>query len=75
MVRYNNRIGKSGVYAYEIGQNNIIVQFATGAMYEYNYSRTGSYHIENMKKLAIAGSGLNSYINTNVKYSYSRKIR
>ena len=54
---------------------NYYIQFTTGAMYEYNYSRTGSYHIENMKRLAMAGSGLNSYINTNVKYSYSRKIR
>lgn len=65
MQDYQNLGGDSGVSAYEIHEDSISVEFKTGKVYEYSNGSAGSAHIENMKKLAIAGRGLNSYINTN----------
>lgn len=70
MEIYSNRNGHSGVSAYEIGTNYIRVRFSTGSIYQYSYRKAGQYHVENMKRLAIQGFGLNSYINNNVKFKY-----
>lgn len=70
MEKYANRSGQSGVSAYEIGLNYILVKFSSGDVYQYSYRKAGQYHVENMKRLAVKGSGLNSYINTNVKFKY-----
>lgn len=75
MERYANRSGSSGVSGYEIGSYYIWVEFTTGSIYEYTYSSAGTANIETMKGLAKNGSGLNSFINTNVKKRYSRRIR
>lgn len=75
MAYYINRNGNSGVRAYEIGDNFIIVHFSNLAVYEYNYQVTGIENVEQMKQLAINGEGLNSFINRNVKLKYSRKLR
>lgn len=64
----------SGVAAYELGDTYIIVKFKDGCSYEYTYSRAGASHVENMKKLASSGDGLNAYINKNVRKAYSRKF-
>ena len=74
MEFYRNTHGNSGVSAFEVGNDFIIVRFAKGGMYLYNYSKTGFYHVNNMIRLARTGNGLNGYINLNVKYSYARKI-
>lgn len=70
MERYINRSGQSGVSAYEIGLDYIRVRFSSGSTYKYSYRKAGQYNVENMKKLAKQGFGLNSYINTNVKFKY-----
>lgn len=70
MEKYANRSGQSGVSAYEIGPNYIRVRFSSGSVYQYSYRKAGQSHVENMKQLAMQGSGLNSYINTNVKFKY-----
>jgi len=70
MERYRNAGGDSGVYAYEIGNDFIKVQFKDSKTYLYTYSSAGSHHIEKMKALAIRGKGLNGYINSHVKYNY-----
>lgn len=69
MERYRNSGGNSGVSAFEIGSDYIIVKFS-GSAKTYTYSnggRAGQNHVDNMKRLAIRGSGLNSYINRFVK--------
>ncbi|MCC6817533.1 MAG: hypothetical protein IT245_01400 [Bacteroidia bacterium] len=67
MNRYKNSGGNSGVHAYEIGQDYIVVWFnAGGKSYTYSYGKAGRQHVENMKELAINGQGLNSYIMKNV---------
>lgn len=71
MERYRNLGGNSGVYAYEIGNAYIKVQFSDLSVYTYSYyGKAGKNHVDNMKQLAIQGEGLNSYINTKVKYLY-----
>jgi len=75
MERYKNLGGDSGVSAYEIGTESITVQFSTGSVYLYTYKSAGSANIERMKSLAVAGEGLNSYINRNVKKGYESKLR
>ncbi len=71
MERYRNSSGNSGVYGYEIGNDYIRVKFSgTSKIYTYSYRKAGSNHVENMKSLARGGSGLNSYINSYVKFKY-----
>jgi hypothetical protein len=75
MENYLNLSGKSGVSKYELGFESITVQFNDGAQYLYNYGSAGKGNIEQMKVLAINGSGLNSFISREVKELYARKIR
>lgn len=70
MEYYRNLSGTSGISAYSIGADYIRVRFNTGAEYTYSYRKAGKSHVDSMKALAIRGSGLNSYINKYVKYSY-----
>lgn len=74
MQAYLNLGRRSGVAAYEYGEDWIQVKFTKGGTYEYKYDRAGSAKVEKMKELADAGSGLNAYINTTVKKLYSRKV-
>lgn len=71
MERYRNSGGDSGVAAYEIGADHIKVKFSgTARTYTYSYRKAGRSHVEQMKVLALRGSGLNSYINRYVKHLY-----
>lgn len=71
MERYRNSGGDSGVSSFEIGSDYILVQFfGTARTYRYSYRKAGQHHVENMKRLASSGSGLNSYINLYVKNLY-----
>lgn len=71
MERYKNKSGESGVSAYEIGEDYIKVKFSrTTRTYLYSYRKAGKFHVEKMKSLALRGSGLNSYINFNVKHLF-----
>lgn len=62
MERYKNLGGHSSVQAFELGQDSITVEFNDGATYLYDGASTGTTHIDQMKRLACAGYGLNSYI-------------
>jgi hypothetical protein len=75
MERYKNIDGDSGVVGYEIGDDFIRVQFSTGAVYLYTNASAGAQSIAQMKKLAIAGDGLNAFINTIVRKACARKER
>lgn len=69
---YKDIDGDSGVSAYEYGNDFIKVQFSSGAVYTYSYQSAGASNIEQMKKLADAGDGLNAFINTQVRKLYVR---
>ncbi|MBP1223501.1 hypothetical protein [Flavobacterium sp. 1355] len=74
MEKYRNLKGDSGVESYEIGSDFIIVQFKNDGSYLYNYEIPGNSHVERMKKLALKGKGLSTYISTNIKKKYAEKI-
>lgn len=75
MTPYKNRGGNSGIDSYETGADSITVQFKDGAVYLYTAQSAGAANIEEMKSLAVAGHGLNSFISRNVRKRYAHKLR
>jgi hypothetical protein len=69
MERYLNRSGNSPITYYQIAETSITVWFGSKA-YTYSHRKAGSYHVENMKRLAVSGSGLSAYITRNVRSDY-----
>ena len=58
---------------YKIGDTCIEVEFAdTESVYRYSYESAGRENVEEMKRLAAQGHGLNSFINRRVKYLYEK---
>ena len=74
MIRYLDRKGNSFILSYSIEEDSITVQFKDGGTYLYNYDSTGVKEVEQMKRLAEKGSGLNTYINQFVRKKYARKL-
>ena len=72
MERYANHGGNSGVRGYSIGEDYIDVMFFTGAVYRYSYRSAEVAKVEEMKRLAVAGQGLNSYIMRHARFNYER---
>jgi len=75
MVKYRDWERDSGVIAYEIGIDFIIVEFRRGkhTIYTYTYRSAGQNNVERMKFLAQNGDGLNEFINENkVRYDSRR---
>lgn len=66
MIPYKDLGGDSGVSAFAVEAEAIIVRFKRGkhTHYKYTYSSAGSHAVEKMKILACAGKGLNSFIGT-----------
>lgn len=75
MERYLNRSGDTGVSAYEIGVDSIRVQFNDGWTYLYDNRSAGAANIETMKRLAVDGQGLSTFISRHVKKAYAEKSR
>jgi hypothetical protein len=75
MQRYSNRKGNSGVTAYEISKNAIVIQFVDGGQYRYDHHKPGRHHVENLKKLALAGKGLATYINQYIRDDYAARLK
>ncbi len=75
MERYKNLGGDSGVVAYELGDDSITVEFSDGSQYLYTHQSAGSHNIDQMKELAVAGRGLNSFINKYVRKKYASKLK
>ncbi|AXA91257.1 hypothetical protein [Massilia sp. YMA4] len=73
MKRYRNLEGHSGVLAYDIRDTAIAVKFVGGDVYDYTYARPGRTHVEAMKRLALAGRGLSTYISQHVRDDYAAR--
>jgi len=72
MVSYKNLNGNGGVSAYETGDDFIRLRFGKERKaYLYNYSKPGKKHVDKMKKLAISGTGLTTYVNQYVRDNYA----
>lgn len=74
MQTYRDWDNDSGILAYEIGGDYIVIQFRTGryTSYKYTYGSAGSHHISEMIRLAQHGDGLNEYVVEN-KVGYESK--
>jgi len=73
MERYLDLDDDSGVVGYEIGDTFIRVKFSgTAKIYTYSYQSAGVNHVEEMKRLARCGDGLNSYIKLNANNLYEK---
>jgi hypothetical protein len=70
MKKYGNASGNSGVMAYEIGADWIKIKFRSDDSYTYSYTGAGMKNVEEMKKLAVKGEGLATYINKYVRDLY-----
>jgi hypothetical protein len=71
MQLYKNLSGESGVYAFEIAMDHIKVRFQeTIKIYRYSYYKAGMTHVDELKRLALIGRGLNSYIVRNIRLLY-----
>jgi hypothetical protein len=74
MQWYKNLSGDSGVEGFETRKDSIKIRFRGGAVYLYTYKSAGKNKIEKMKRLALAGKGLSTYISTHVKNDYATKL-
>lgn len=67
MQPYKNSGNLSWISAFEIGDDYIKIQFIDGVIHLYTNGNAGIKHIQKMKELAIAGKGLNNYIDKYVR--------
>ncbi|MHB9840679.1 hypothetical protein Q8F57_038335 [Paraburkholderia terrae] len=74
MKRYRDLSGQSGVVAYEVSDDAITVKFRDGDVYLYDYATTGRREVEEMKRLAVAGQGLSTYISRYVRERFAVKV-
>lgn len=62
----------TGVKGYDYGSDYIIIYFTSGSEYTYTLDSCGATHLNTMKRLADAQSGLNTYLTKN-KPSFASK--
>jgi hypothetical protein len=74
MERYLNLGGTSNIHSFEIAADSITVQFGGGGLtYRYSVGSAGASNIDEMKRLARSGRGLNTFINQVVRGDYEAK--
>ncbi len=74
MQRYKDLGGDSGVVAFELGEQFIVIEFRDGSRYRYTAASTGAADIAAMRRLARAGEGLCTFISQHVRGRYERKL-
>ena len=74
MQSYGDIGGDSGIAAYELGSDVIVIRFKHGGTYRYDGTVPGSKHVRRMQKLARSGRGLNEYINKHVREHFAAKL-
>jgi len=72
--RYGNRSGDSGISAYEILDDAILIRFRDGGLYRYDALNPGPWALSEMKRLAQTGRGLTTFINRHVREDYAEKL-
>lgn len=75
LIRYKNLSGASKVARYEIAKDSVTVRFADSSVYIYTNQSADPVNISKMKTLAVAGKGLGTFIDANLKDRFMRKIR
>lgn len=75
MKKYKNVSGKSTVTMFELAKDVVTIRFTSQEVYRYSNQSAGSENISKMKLLALAGKGLGTFIENNVKEKFARKVR
>ena len=73
MNQYGTGDHDTGVVAYDIGNDNIIVKFRNEGYYKYTIKSVGAAAIRKMKSLAKKGRGLSTFISQQVRDRYESK--
>lgn len=73
LTPYLNLSGNSGVAAFALLRDSVVVQFGNGDIYLYGPQHPGPRHVERMKHLAIVGRGLSTYISRVVRDDYEAR--
>lgn len=73
---YKNLNGESGIEAYEIHEDNaaIDIEFASGGVYTYYKANISAINFNVICQLAIAGAGLNAYLNGLRKQKFNGRL-
>ena len=74
MQPYKNLSRNSGIRGYEIRGDSLVLYFKEGGGYVYDRHKPGAKHVAEMKRLALAGRGLATYLNKHVRENYARKL-
>jgi hypothetical protein len=74
MQAYGKPGGGSGVIAYEIGEDSIVLVFRDGEGYLYDAEHPGRQHVHRMQARARRHAGLATYVNQHVRDNYARKL-
>lgn len=72
MQSYRNLSGNSGVAAYAVASDALVIRFTNGRVYRYTRASAGARHLTAMIKLAQAGRGLATYISRHHDIDYER---
>jgi hypothetical protein len=75
MKCYENRSRKSPIVAYELEENSITIKFIDGSVYLYTYDNAGNANVEQMKKYAGIGHGLNGFLSRFLKKGAGEMIQ
>lgn len=70
---YEDPDSDSSITHYRIRPGQIEVRFSDGSSYLYTFESAGADTVKEMQALALAGDGLNSYIQTYVRDHYAIK--
>lgn len=74
-IPYKNLSGDSKVVKFEVQKDAMTVRFADHSVYRYTNQSAGPANISKMKTLGMAGKGLGTFINANVKDRFQRKVK
>jgi hypothetical protein len=74
MERYRDLSGNTGIAAFEIRDDAIVLRFKEGGTYLYDWRKPGWHHVEAMKLRARAGRGLTTYLNQQVRDNYAARL-
>ncbi len=74
MKTYENVSGESYITAYENGEDSITIKYMDGSVYLFTYQGAGSANVEQMKKYALFGHGLNGFISRFVGKDRGKKL-
>jgi hypothetical protein len=73
--RYKNVSGKSIVARYEIAKDGMTIRFTDHSVLRYTNQSAEPANISKMKTLALAGKGLGTFIEANLKERHLCKVR